>query len=315
MNLNFQNYFQQRENVSMTHTQWQDFTKDYNNECKEKKNHQHLFCSIFGEGYKETFFVPKPHYPEKNSSESTIHTEEILIKQIDEYLEQKFQSKIPKGGNIVMYSSNSPCMKREKDIKDPCMFQLLVKAKQWYSRFKIPTTLLFTEFWGPIVSINLIDYDILHKFTKNCKFPIQLTRNQLWERLKEINEKQFHSMVPDKDKNILSVNIKGLKTALMKLAEEKESFSFKKHLIKAKKELPKHLRIQSQPARREIKETFLSVWSKMLESCSEKHNRAEITKKCNSAIVKNFLQNLESILGERSPIQFCQIPAIDGLTN
>ncbi|XP_044062065.1 uncharacterized protein LOC122880727 [Siniperca chuatsi] len=99
-------------------------------------------CEIFAEVY--------PHYRNKKSKNSdspstevTKHSEEILIGQIDEYL----QSNGIHVQSILFYTLNSPCLKREKHT-DPCMFKLVEMAHQWQSKFGFSTVVAFTKFWG-----------------------------------------------------------------------------------------------------------------------------------------------------------------------
>lgn len=277
MNFNFRN---NENNVCITHTQWQEIKRDYHAKFKDKKN-QHVFCWIFVEGRKKTFSVPQPQYPEK------MHTEEIVIGQIEKYLDEYDHSKTFKGGNIVMYSTNSPCMKRENGSKEPCMFQLLVKAKQWHSKFEISTTILFKKFWGPIGS-NYFKNRFLPQRTKN--FSMQLGATQLRKRLKDEN-----------------MYLKKLKNVFENLAQEgKKKKSYEEHLQECSKVI-KDFTSKSQEDLTQTGERVLNFWTELLKSSLEEHNRAEITERCNSAIVKNFLHHLEPILGEGSPIQFCQI--------
>lgn len=69
------------------------------------------------------------------------HSEELMLPEIDELLRQN--------GNMVqgisIYSYYSPCLKRTGCIQ--CMFQLLLKACEWYKKYQIFTDVAFTEFY------------------------------------------------------------------------------------------------------------------------------------------------------------------------
>lgn len=85
-------------------------------------------------------------------SKNKTHTEEFIIDILVE-LVSKNGNKVKK---FFIYSYNSPCLKRT-DKKNPCMFQLLRKACEWYEKYQIFTNVAFTHSYG-ICGPNYFNY-------------------------------------------------------------------------------------------------------------------------------------------------------------
>ncbi|XP_053285427.1 uncharacterized protein LOC128446420 [Pleuronectes platessa] len=275
----------------------------FKSNCKvfRKMQSQHMIGSFFPERHeKKEFEVPKPEYSEKDSPDLNCHTEEKIIQLITDYLLNYFCNEKPKG-IIVLYSTNSPCIKRKNYTKVSCMFQLLVKAKEWNNIFGIHTKFYFTKYWGPIkTDCSEVIRSIPDRFAElNSKFHIKLS---LAEQ-KELYITDLFSMVPDKkDRNTVKMEYNSIIKELRDMVNEKKSLNFNQHLDEVKKVIVKNT------CNPKLIDKFLDNWQKELKKQEKESIAEKFTQLLNSIIVKSFIQNIDLILGESSPIKFKLIP-------
>ncbi|XP_051810210.1 uncharacterized protein LOC127535703 [Acanthochromis polyacanthus] len=101
---------------------------------QERRENRGAVAGVFkGDCLIQTFHAEKPHFIK---GENTIHYEELLIREMDPYLDKMSQephSGAPEGGRveIFFYIRISPCCKRETETIVPCFFLLLENADRW----------------------------------------------------------------------------------------------------------------------------------------------------------------------------------------
>ncbi|KAG7244948.1 hypothetical protein INR49_024345 [Caranx melampygus] len=266
---------------------WECFQKHYRNEHK-KNTGQHGLAVIFLEGYEKAIYVPKPAYPTKDNPDGT-HVEEILIKEIHEFLQQNENDKGPKVKFIMIYTYNSPCLKRKKPHISGCMFQLLVMAWELDRKYDIFTYVLFTEYWGTIGERSPILRD-LSDLHKQHHITFRLDSTKIIENLNKIKEKQLLSM--------FEYDFRKAKAQLIELSKSDEALTTEQHLVRGK-EVIAFLEDQEK-----IYNSLLKSFQDGVENSFKKH----FTAVCNTVQVKCFIENLSSILENSNPIKFYQIP-------
>ncbi|XP_044062061.1 uncharacterized protein LOC122880724 [Siniperca chuatsi] len=266
-------------------------------------------CEIFAEVY--------PHYRNKKSKNSdspstevTKHSEEILIGQIDEYL----QSNGIHVQSILFYTLNSPCLKREKHT-DPCMFKLVEMAHQWQSKFGFSTVVAFTKFWGlsgPNFFKDLTYSDIsspssdFYPYIETCKtIPFKLNSKDFRNNVKKRSIYNTIPYVEVSDKRKLDNDIKSALRDLVKLAES--SFGLRKeHLERGEEKISS---FTFDPLVQDKSFEFLTKnWNEMVTNCSMSPIREKITTDFNIAVVFLFLKELKSTLGNSSPLRLYCVP-------
>ncbi|XP_035017398.2 uncharacterized protein LOC118112308 isoform X2 [Hippoglossus stenolepis] len=299
----FQNMHpEQCNNVCIGAEKFESF-KDTNSNEYQGQEGQYTVGFLLAKGHETIFFsVPKPIYPKRNSPAVKVHTEEMIIQQIIDYL-TKNGYKIPEGAIIVLYSPNSPCLKKE-NTKDHCMLQLLFYANQWKIKYGIRTIVLFTKYWGPIGSnCSEVIQSVPDRFAEqNRKFTIKRSRKQLKNLFKHKDTQVNFSMVPEKDRNTLREEVTNISKAIEFLVNKNKSLTTHEHLHEGQKV------IESCTCKPEIREKFFNVWQEEVKRQEKECIGKEWIRLENSRIVKSFLQNFNS--GEKSPIQFYQIPPL-----
>ncbi|XP_056239667.1 uncharacterized protein LOC130174081 [Seriola aureovittata] len=295
-----------KKNLPITDMQWEHFHKHYRNQHAGKTN-QHALAVIFLEGDETKFYKSKPQFRSKGNSEAKfhVHTEQLLIQEIDEFLQPNKQNERPKVECIMIYTYNSPCLKRETQNIDPCMYLLSVKAREWFSKYGIFTYVLFTQFWGPIGRNFLKDdgyKDLLYLIAETHDITFRLDSKDIGETLNKIDLQQLLSTVEGKDRNKL---LEEFKKAKYDIQQINEPFTIKEHLDRGEKVIAS----STFPPKAQVKTSkdLSNAWHEGVKNTAVEHLRAAITADCNTVIVKCFLLNLESILGNRSPIKFYQI--------
>ncbi|XP_022607328.1 uncharacterized protein LOC111226446 isoform X4 [Seriola dumerili] len=290
----------------ITDMQLERFHEHYRNQHVGKTN-QHALAVIFLEGDEKTFYKPKPQFRSKGNSDNKfhVHTEQLLIQEIDEFLQPNKQSNGPRVECIVIYTYNSPCIMRDQNI-DPCMYLLLVKACEWFIEYGIFTYVLFTKYWGTIGPAFFKDdeyKDLFYFIAKKHNITFQLDSTDMNERLKEIDLRQLLYSIEGKDRSKHQEEFKGAKGDLIK--QINEPCTIKEHLDRGKKVIASstfHPEVQAKTCK-----DLSNAWYEGIKNSAVEHLKAEITTDCRTVTVKCFLQNLESILGNRSPIKFYQI--------
>ncbi|XP_032442119.1 uncharacterized protein LOC116734698 [Xiphophorus hellerii] len=108
-----------------------DITDEYGREDK-----QHSWAVIEKQ---EEVIMYGPYYPNYNSGE---HSEDIIITQTQELLEAE---DFPQGWTVYIFTMNSPCLARNSD---PCMLNLVHRARDWWSMFAVKTYIGYVRSWG-----------------------------------------------------------------------------------------------------------------------------------------------------------------------
>ncbi|XP_022607325.1 uncharacterized protein LOC111226446 isoform X1 [Seriola dumerili] len=291
----------------ITDMQLERFHEHYRNQHVGKTN-QHALAVIFLEGDEKTFYKPKPQFRSKGNSDNKfhVHTEQLLIQEIDEFLQPNKQSNGPRVECIVIYTYNSPCLKRETQNIDPCMYQMSVKACVWFSKYEIFTYVLFTQFWGPIGRNFLKDDEcksLLYLIAETHDITFKLDSKNMREKLKEIDLKPLLSIVEGKYRSKLWEESKKVEDNLIQ--QINEPCTIKEHLDRGEKVIASstfHPKVQVK-----ICKDLSNAWYEGVKNSVVEHLRAAITADCKTVTMKCFLENIESISGNRSPIKFYQI--------
>ncbi|XP_059212224.1 uncharacterized protein LOC131990974 [Centropristis striata] len=112
-----------------------EFHRDITEECGTEDK-QHSWAVIEKQ---EEIVMYGPYYPNYNNGK---HSEDIIIKQTQELLESEVVSE---GWKVYIFTMNSPCLARNTD---PCMLNLVQKAKKWWSVYGVKTHIGFVKSWG-----------------------------------------------------------------------------------------------------------------------------------------------------------------------
>ncbi|XP_038585958.1 uncharacterized protein LOC119911218 [Micropterus salmoides] len=269
-------------------------------------------------GTSNLFHAVCPYYRDKKSKNSaspstevTSHSEEILMRQIDEFL--------PNNGtnvqSILIYTLNSPCLKRKKHIK-PCMFKLLEMADQWLSKYGFFTYVAFTKFWGlkgPNYFVDLKYSDI--SSPSSCFYPYVETYKEIPFKLntdyfnKNIFLEIYQTISTVKDtqqRKKLNGDIKSCLEKFKKLAENSVNLTKDQHVACAVKI------ISSLAFHPLVHDTIIDIltknWNEIVNYSSILPIIEQITTDFNTAVVHLFLKDLNSTLGNRSPLRPYQVP-------
>ncbi|CAI5651908.1 unnamed protein product [Oreochromis niloticus] len=118
---------------------------------------QHAVAALFINGCKEIIsekFRISKQYIETSEGKIAFneHSEEALIKWIDNTLIQCSQKLniAQRGGYILIYTFNSPCVKRENDNLTPCYFLIKKYSDEWQTNYSLSTDVGFSNIFGPI---------------------------------------------------------------------------------------------------------------------------------------------------------------------
>ncbi|MEQ2176745.1 hypothetical protein GOODEAATRI_031172, partial [Goodea atripinnis] len=106
----------------------------------------------------EEIIMYGPYYPDYSSGE---HSEDIIIKQTQELLEAE---DFPEHWTVYVFSMNSPCLARNTD---PCMLNLVHKARDWWSMYAVKTHIGF-QLKFPLISTEEKQEQKTHFKSMNC---------------------------------------------------------------------------------------------------------------------------------------------------
>ena len=254
-----------------------------------------------------------PHIQQNQSAvtdKTATHSEEKLIKQLDDFLRRDGRMV----QRIMIYTYNSPCLKREKKT-EPCMFQLLRKAYEWYENYEVLTDVAFTKFWGlsgPNYLKNLTFSTIscprsdFHSRIEKCQdIPFKLDHNYLGDLFRKSDIYNTLSQVKGRDRNTLREDMKSARKALLRLAES--SFGLRKdHLDRGKQKIDSFKFLPE--VHDTICEKLQKEWKEMVDNSSMTPIREDITEEFNSAVVHVFRERLKSFLGKNSPLRLYRVP-------
>lgn len=111
------------------------FHRDVTEECGAEDK-QHSWAVI---EKREELFIYGPFYPNYSSGK---HSEDVVIKQTQELLES---DAVAPDWKVYIFTVNSPCLARNSE---PCMLNLVRKAYEWWSLFRVRTHVGFVKCWG-----------------------------------------------------------------------------------------------------------------------------------------------------------------------
>ncbi|XP_026213235.1 uncharacterized protein LOC113160272 isoform X5 [Anabas testudineus] len=306
------NYINKNTPTKMTITQIQSVHKQYHQLYNGKTN-QHAFAAVLFNNHEEFFSVDTPVF-QKNKP--NIHTEQILLGKIDKYLQQNQQKTGTTAGNILIYTKNSPCLKRARKKETqpvvPCMFQLSEKSSEWYRKYEAYTHVLFAEYWGPIALDLKIEYSKISK-SDNLFYPIfrnvtfELDKNYFKDKVKEIDIKQHLSKLEGIERSNFLREFINNKSRIIEFLNYPDSTTVNKLTIHQHFERLQDV-IKSSKfhplIRKEICDSLLKVGRDTIETTALSFIERQIRSSLNSVIVKCFLEDLPSILGNNSPVTF-----------
>lgn len=247
----------------------------------------------------------KPDQRGLSIKRATTHSEEILIEQLDDFLTQN-ETKVKQ---ILIYTHNSPCLKRENNIV-PCMFRLLYKACEWYEHSKALTHVVFSKPWGlsgPNYFKNL-NYSMIssprsdfHSYIEKCKdIHFKLDHNNLRGIFKKSDIYNTLSQVKDEDKNTLHSNIKSAREKLVSLAQSSSGLR-NDHLQRGKQMIDSFEFLPG--VRNKVYERLQMEWKEMVNNSSMTPIREVIAEEFNNGVVHLFREYLKSFLGSRCPLR------------
>ncbi|XP_061581107.1 uncharacterized protein LOC133446912 [Cololabis saira] len=276
---------------------------------------QHAFSIIlFEDGTVKCFppVLPKFHDSKKKSDEScqtTKHSEEILLEQIDDFLDR--EGKIM--DKILIYTYNSPCLQRKKGV-EACTFQLLQKAIDWFEEDKCLTYVAFTKSWGftgpnYIRNISPSDFSdpksVFYPHVKRHEgISFKLDPTNFRRVLEKEELSKILSDIEKCDRKKLTSEIKSAQSKLVELAEN--SSGTRKDLLLQGKQLINSLNF---PAK--VCNNVRGIMHKKWEDSVEESHMAKvlqiITEEFNSAVVLRFREQLKE---NNSPLQLIPVDFI-----
>lgn len=294
---------------------WESFQKHYPKTYEERKT-QHGFAVVSmkndGKCWVSEEVIPRHKNKKSNKSANTFteHTEEILIQQVDEFLQNtRTQVKL-----IFIYTLNSPCLKRETKNIAPCMFQFLERAHQWHREYGIPTVVGFTKFWGlsgPNYFRDLLyskiscPSSVFYPYIEKCKgIPFKLDCKPFREKNRKSNIYKTLLSVNETDRCKLQNDIKSAQCALMKL--EGDYVVRKKHLDRVKEMIARftfHPQVQDA-----ICEILTDNMYEIVNNSSMIPIREKIVTDFNRAVVQLFGKQLKLIWGNSNMFKLVELP-------
>ncbi|XP_051276511.1 uncharacterized protein LOC127374880 [Dicentrarchus labrax] len=295
---------------------FQTFLKYYQEEEKNKnkknKKTQYAFAVLVLRSG-ECLFSPGvgPDYS-KATSEFNIHSEEILIGEIDRYL----RSNGTKVQAIYIYTLNSPCLKRngkENHILC-CILKLLHKVYQWFNEYGIFTFVGFTKCWGPVTEsfLNSLTYSKISSVrSKNLQYFSEFSQKTSFildskDFRKNVNADGASQLISNVEPQDRSKLYSDIKSAVDRLVEQgKSSLDLEEHMVRGDKLISSF----KFPAvvQDEIFEILGNNWKEMVTNSFMSVIRKDI-QTVNTSIVQAFVQKLQMSLGNSSPFHLYQIP-------
>lgn len=284
---------------------------NYMKHKKTEKQYALAFVAMKnGKVFKSDEFYPchKNRNAKDKMTEKTKHSEEKLIQEIDKFLQKN--SKNVQG--ILIFTLNSPCLKREKQDIQCCMYLILRKATEWYHKYGIITHAAFSKFWGlsgPNIFKRLTVSEILDqnsvfypyfKASKKITFKLEdfmkenEEKKKKTEKGKEIKGKIIKETLPDVEnieKNNLKNDIISAVHNLMVLA--KHDTNKHKHCENGEKFISS-LKFSSK-VHNKISEMLRKAWSEIVNNSFMLVVRDKITADFNRAVVNVFLNDINSL--------------------
>nr|XP_046261870.1 uncharacterized protein LOC124068033 isoform X2 [Scatophagus argus] len=248
---------------------------------------------------KDRLVISAPAYPkrqEKNKDNDNKHSEEFLIEKLCTFF-QKYRKNVE---NIYIYTTNSPCLKREKKHLISCMFKLLHKSCEWLTEYGFLTTVIFSEFYGFSGSnyFQKADIsDILDGYSNKCQGDSFVLNYEDFNKLKPGDIRTVLDIEPKHRKQQLDV----VNSALKEIKSETKNLCLinEEYLNHGKKIIQD--KMHNQPEK--TINTLIGEWNKMVDRSFEEYQRKQITSDFNTAVVHVFEKELKSSFGSNCPLQ------------
>ncbi|XP_034756418.1 uncharacterized protein LOC117961677 isoform X2 [Etheostoma cragini] len=314
-----------------------EFRRDFTEECGAEDK-QHSWAVIEKQ---EEVVMYGPYYPNYNNGE---HSEDIIIKQTQELLESETVSE---NWKVYVFTMNSPCLARNTD---PCMLNLVQKAKEWWSVYGVKTHIGYMKNWGfkgtkeylfrdiNYSQVNSIDQVEDHEnFVKaaekadlnplcenlfsDVKFLQRSTRFSLINSVQGSDWKSYfksmHSIFeskPEEEKKICTREADTVIEAARVLLTEK-SGSFQEYLDKGGA-FAFHYTFSSQVSdviQDQMRLTFQQCWKEMVQDKYAEIVREKLTEDFNQCAVQLFIKDIVMFTKEYLEIgrmQFSEAPQV-----
>ncbi|XP_051810205.1 uncharacterized protein LOC127535702 isoform X6 [Acanthochromis polyacanthus] len=282
---------------------------------KKRKKNRGAVAGIFkGNCLICTFHAEKPSFIK---GENTIHYEELLIREIDLYLEkisQELHNGAPEGGRveILINIPMSPCCKREKkkgtenETIVPCLFQLVENTDQWGKKYNCCTYVGFTDYFGPLSS-HFLDQipkseilrinSVFHPYTEKSENDrIKLSWEKIKNKIDDMKRKKKFQKIQN-----LNTDFQKCLNNLQKLA--KSELKLNQHLLDGKKIIT--FSGFDSTVKDEIHDALCTIWEAVIENKRLELIKEKFKADYNKKFVESFLkhQNFSS----RGCIKFCLI--------
>ncbi|XP_026196381.1 uncharacterized protein LOC113148872 isoform X2 [Anabas testudineus] len=270
----------------------------------------------------EEIIMYGPYYPNYSNGE---HSEDTVIKQTQELLESEVVSEDWK---VYVFTMNSPCLTRNTD---PCMLNLVRKAQEWWTLYRVKTHIGFVRCWGfkgnkenVFRDINYQQVDCINQTEDHEGFvnaaekktdlnPVCETQyyaakhllqsGQLNFPLTTVQEqdcksyfKNMHSIVEDKpeeEKNIFKQEVNTMIQAAQAELPEKKG-SFEEHLETGRKFALNYTFSQQvcDPLQEQLRVMFQQCWREMVQDKYAEFIREKLTEEFNRCTVELFIKDI-----------------------
>lgn len=314
-----------------------DFHHDITEECGAEDK-QHSWAVIEKQ---EEIVMYGPYYPNYNNGE---HSEDVVIKQTQELLESEAVSEDWK---VYVFTMNSPCLARNTD---PCMLNLVHKAQEWWSVYRVQTHIGYVRCWGfkgnkenlfrdinyqKVDCINQTeDYEgfvsaaekitdlkplceNLYSAAKHLldsgqlNFPLNTAQGQDWK----CHFKNMHSIFEGKseeEKNVFTQDVNTvIEAAQAQLPEKKGSFE---EYLQIGKEFALDYTFNqqvSEPLQDQMRFIFQQCWQEMVQGKYAEFIREKLTEDFNRCTVELFIKDIVEFTKEYLQIGMIQFSEND----
>lgn len=288
-----------------------EFHRDITEECGAEDK-QHSWAVIEKQ---EEVVMYGPYYPNYNNGE---HSEDIIIKQTQELLESGAASEDWK---VYVFTMNSPCLARNSD---PCMLNLILRARQWWCMYGVKTHIGFVRCWGFKGTKETLFRDLSYSQvdcidqTKDYESYVQVAETSTdlspvcentFSAVKHVLGsvsfpsiiygpdwktyfKSMHGSSPEDEEHIITPEVNTLIEAAETLLLEK-SESLEECLGKGQEFVFKHTfgSQVSDSTRDQVRLTFHQCWKEMVRDKYAEFIREKLTEDFNQATVQLFIRD------------------------
>ncbi|XP_034018302.1 uncharacterized protein LOC117503207 [Thalassophryne amazonica] len=280
-----------------------------------------------------------PYYPNYSNGE---HSEDIIITQTQKLLESEA---ISEEWKVYVFTMNSPCLTRNKD---PCMLNLVQKAQDWWTNYRVKTHIGYVRCWGfkgskenlfrdvtysQVDCIDRVeDYEsyakaaetsaalnplsenlycaIKHRLKSgDVTFPlVSATQSQEWRGY----FKGLHSVSeskPEDERPILTQEVDAFVDAVQTLLSE-QSQSFEEHLERGGAFARDYMSVSqlSDADQDQVRLTFQHCWREMVQDKFAEVLREKVTEDFNQCTVQLFIKDIQTFTQEFVQIGRIQFP-------